>query len=112
MLKACATCGRAIPLGTKYCARCSDGDVTGDRARYQGSKRRGTFTTEWRRLRIARLQMDGGRCQLKHYGCTEQATTVHLDPACKGNHALATLDNTRSACRHCHGVEDAPRARQ
>jgi hypothetical protein len=41
-----------------------------------------------------------------------RATTVHLDPACRADHSLATIDNTRSACRHCHGVEDAPRATQ
>ena len=26
----------------------------------------------------------------------------------RGNHLLAMLENTRSACRHCHGVVDAP----
>ena len=43
-------------------------------------------------------------------GCTTKATTVQLDPSLKGDHRQATIDNTRSACRHCHGVIDAPRS--
>jgi hypothetical protein len=35
---------------------------------------------------------------------------VHLDPSLEGNHHLATLDDIASACAHCHGVVDAPRA--
>jgi hypothetical protein len=56
--------------------------------------------------------MDGWRCALMvDEGCTGYAETVHLDPKLRGNHLLASTGNTRSACRHCHGVTDAPRGR-
>jgi 5-methylcytosine-specific restriction endonuclease McrA len=71
---------------------------------------RGYHTSHWQIIRTRRLELDGYRCQLQHPTCTGYATTVHLDPACGGNHLLATLNNTTSACRTCHGVEDAPRA--
>ena len=64
----------------------------------------------WQLVRAARLALDLNRCQLQLDGCTNTATTVHLDPDCSGNHLLATIDNTTSACLHCHGVVDAPRA--
>lgn len=56
---------------------------------------------------------DGYRCQLAvDDGCTEAATTVHIRPELGGNHLTATLEDCTSACAHCHGVVDAPRARQ
>ncbi len=54
--------------------------------------------------------MDSGLCTFKLDGCTVYAETVHLAPEFKGNHLLASTENTRSACRHCHGVEDGGRA--
>jgi hypothetical protein len=54
--------------------------------------------------------MDGGRCTFRLDGCTGRAETVHLAPELGGNHLLATLENTGSACRRCHGVTDAPRS--
>ena len=70
----------------------------------------GYRTEHWQNVRALRLIYDGGLCQLDHPGCTGVATTVHLDPSCAGDHRLATVDNTLSACAHCHGVEDGPRA--
>jgi hypothetical protein len=70
----------------------------------------GYSTPHWQVVRKQRLALDGHLCRLRHDGCTVRATTVHLDPNCNGNHLLATLDNTVSACLHCHGVEDGPRA--
>ena len=70
----------------------------------------GYSSSHWQRVRRQRLNLDGHRCTLNHPGCTTVATTVHLAPELNGNHLLATVDNTRSACRRCHGTEDAPRA--
>jgi hypothetical protein len=93
-LRACLTCGRPCPG-----PRCAEHALD-----------RGYNTQHWHQTRDARLIIDGRRCQLRHPGCTGYATTVHLDESCNGDHALATVDNTLSACSHCHGVEDAPRA--
>jgi 5-methylcytosine-specific restriction endonuclease McrA len=96
MMRACLDCGTPTPVGNR-CAR--------HRIHY------GYATSHWLSVRKQRLALDGHLCQLRRdNGCTVRATTVHLDPRCNGNHALATLDNTVSACLHCHGVEDAPRA--
>jgi hypothetical protein len=43
-------------------------------------------------------------------GCTEVATTVHLDPKLGGDHLRATITDVTSACAHCHGVVDGGRA--
>jgi hypothetical protein len=64
----------------------------------------------WQHVRTARLALDGHLCQFNYPGCTGHATTVHLAPELQGDHSLATLETTRSACHHCHGIEDAPRA--
>jgi hypothetical protein len=74
------------------------------------TRARGYTTAHWQTVRRARLDLDGHRCRLEHDGCTRRATTVHLDPHLNGNHLLATIDNTVSACLHCHGVEDGGRA--
>ena len=66
----------------------------------------GHHRAHWRRIRAARLTLDGHRCQIRLDGCTGTATSVDLDPRLNGQHDLATLDNTRSACAHCHGKTD------
>lgn len=66
----------------------------------------------WERLRIAALERDGCMCRIRLAGCTGTATTVHLDPRLGGNHAAATLEDLLSACAHCHGLVDGPRARR
>jgi hypothetical protein len=79
--------------------------------RAQKAKKAGLHTEHWQLLRRARLAMDGYRCVLQvDDGCTGAATTVHLAPELGGDHMRATLETTRSACRHCHGVTDAPRS--
>ena len=35
-------------------------------------------TRHWARLRLQRLKLAGGLCELRHHGCTRVATTVHL----------------------------------
>lgn len=71
----------------------------------------GTNRAHWRTIRQQRLAIDGHRCTIRLEGCTTTATTVHLDPALNGQHDLATLGNTRSACARCHGTIDANGAR-
>jgi hypothetical protein len=104
----------------KYCIRhgivptthrCSPkwGTGTDNQLRARKNKAHGTNTPYWRQLRQQALERDGHTCQLQHRGCTEVATTVHLDPALKGNHRIAGLEDCRSACKHCHGVEDGRR---
>jgi hypothetical protein len=93
-MRPCLKCGRPT-TGT----RCPEHAI-----------RYGYATSHWQTVRKQRLASDGWLCRLRHDGCTVRATTVHLDPHCNGNHLLATLDNTVSACLHCHGVEDGSRA--
>jgi hypothetical protein len=93
-LSPCLSCGRPCPG-----PRCAEHALD-----------RGYNTQHWQQTRRARLVIDGYRCQFDYEGCTGYATTVHLDPECNGDHALATIDNTLSACSSCHGTEDAPRA--
>jgi hypothetical protein len=93
-LRACLDCGR--PCRSTRC--------------HAHTRDHGYADTHWQTIRKQRLLLDGHACTFKYDGCSKRATSVHLDPRCHGNHALATLDNTRSACAHCHGVEDGPRA--
>ncbi len=116
-----ATCVHELPDGRR-CSRpfvktrrrqhrCPEHQRQANRASYQKSKAQGHFTRGWKQLRLQRLAVDGHRCQLRRPGCTVVATTVHLDPSLRGEHRLATLENTLSACRRCHGSVDAPRAK-
>jgi 5-methylcytosine-specific restriction endonuclease McrA len=105
----------------KYCIRhgiveathrCSPtyAGTTDNQIRASKNKAHGTQTTYWRKLRTQALERDGYRCQLNvDHRCTQAATTVHLDPALKGNHRIAGLEHCKSACKHCHGVEDGRR---
>lgn len=97
--------------GTGGGYRCPEHAAADNVRRREKAKRNGLYSDHWKLVRKARLQLDGGRCVLRvDAGCTGRATTVHLAPELGGNHLLATLSNTASACRHCHGVVDAPRA--
>ena len=104
---ACPGCGGVPVRGQKRCARCGRAEAA---RKTEKSRTLGLRSAHWRRVREARLRLDGYVCQLKQGGCTVRATTVHLDPALRGDHRKATLNTTLSACLHCHGVVDAPRA--
>lgn len=65
----------------------------------------------WRRTRLIVLDRDQHRCRLRLGGCTGRATTVHRLPRYGTEHD-GNLDAYLSACAHCHGVIDAPRAKQ
>jgi 5-methylcytosine-specific restriction endonuclease McrA len=105
--RACSVCGCIIPATKR---RCSVHEREENARRAEKATKAGLKTAGWQHLRLARLQLDGYRCTFQLDGCTGYATTVHLAPELGGNHRLATLELTRSACRHCHGVTDAPRA--
>jgi hypothetical protein len=106
VMKYCIRCG-IVPAAH----RCSPkwGTGTDNQLRTRKNKAHGTNTPYWRQLRQQALERDGYRCTIRHRGCTEVATTVHLDPALKGNHRVAGLEHCKSACKHCHGVEDGRR---
>jgi 5-methylcytosine-specific restriction endonuclease McrA len=103
-----------VPLDHK-CWNIGDGRRrigTDNQRRAELSKKHGLTTAYWRNLRRQALERDGGLCTFRHPGCTGQAETVHIGAHLGGNHLLATLVDCRSACRRCHGKEDAPRARR
>lgn len=108
--RTCGSCGHRVPIG--FGSRCPDCVEKDNQRRHAKSKAYGTTTGYWRKLRARVLERDGHRCQLQHHGCTQVARTVHIDPELGGDHRLATMDRCLSACLHCHGVEDAPRAQQ
>lgn len=102
-MRPCITCG--TPAAGDFCPQ-HDPHPRG-RDHHHGYSRK-----HWRELRVQRLNLDEHRCQLRvDARCTGTATTVHLDPRLEGNHDVATLNDCRSACLHCHGVVDAPRSR-
>lgn len=101
----CAACGR--PTVGVRCPAC-EAPV---RARREAQQRqRGYSRAHWQRVRALVLARDGYRCRLQREGCRGLANTVHLDPALGGLHDLAQPEDCVAACRHCHGVVDAPRA--
>ena len=81
-LRPCLDCGRPTRNGS----RCTEHATS-----------YGYTSSHWQQVRASRLAFDGHRCQLRHPGCTGRATSVHLDPACNGDHALASIQNTTSA---------------
>ena len=61
--------------------------------------------------RPAELARDGHKCMLAvDAGCAGRAESVHRLPE-YGTYHDENLDAYISACRHCHGVVDAPRAK-
>lgn len=104
MVKSCSICGRRAPGGV-----CPEHGSPEQRRRAR-QRDSGRDTKHWRELRAQRLAFDAEVCQLRLAGCTVHATTVHLDPAFGGDHQAAQLADVVSACLHCHGATDAPRA--
>ena len=111
VLRYCITHGTYDPAANPNprgrCPLCYRADSSRRNAK---ARKNGTKSAGWSKLRQQRIQLDAGLCTFRLPGCTGVAETVHLDAELKGNHFAATLDNTRSACRHCHGVIDAPRS--
>lgn len=98
----CGSCGRVIER--RPCPYCAP-----ERDRRKGAKRvaSGYNTSHWRKLRKQVLERDGHTCTR----CGRPATSVHLRPALRANHRLATADDCRSVCHPCHGQIDGGRRR-
>lgn len=105
-LRPCLTCG--TPARAPYCPDHDDRNAK----RHARQEAHGRNTPEWRTLSRTRRAL-AGRCELElDDRCTGQPDTAHLRPDFPDHrHDHATLDDVRAACRHCHGVIDAPRAR-
>lgn len=98
--------------GGDICTSCKRSCRLDNLRRVDKRKRHGLTTSWWERLRAAALKRDRHRCRLNRPGCTGKATTVHLRPELAGDHRNATLADVVSACAHCHGIVDGPRARR
>jgi hypothetical protein len=72
-------------------------------------KAKGYSSANWQKVRLQRLELDQHLCTIQLPGCERIATTVDLHPSLNGDHRLATIETTRSACRHCHGAADGGR---
>jgi 5-methylcytosine-specific restriction endonuclease McrA len=103
-LQPCLVCG--TPVRGAYCPEHDDRNAR----RRQRQEEHGRNTPEWIALSRTRRAL-AGRCEVQlDDRCTGQPDTAHLNPDRHGEHRGATLDDVRAACRHCHGVADAPRA--
>lgn len=109
MLKTCAAqgCRRLTTVGQRFCSVHHRADQL-----RRGAKRQahGRNSQAWRRIRTGYLNSVGHLCELRFDGCTQRADTVHLNPELNGNHLAATTNDLTAACRHCHGIIDAPRS--
>jgi hypothetical protein len=105
-LRPCLGCG--TPTDQARCLTCRQPELARRTAKRQAF---GYHSENWQTTRLERLALDGWRCQLRLPGCTERATHVHLDPAKRGNHWTASVDDCVSCCASCSGAIDAPRAR-
>jgi 5-methylcytosine-specific restriction endonuclease McrA len=93
-------------------ARCECQACVTHRRRDNARRGRNLYTSgrrseHWRKLRPQAIARDRvcRRCG------TGERLTVHLDPALRGEHRNATLDDVVTLCVSCHGSVDAPRAR-
>lgn len=103
--------GRICTLaGGDICTSCGTSCRLDNRRRAEKTNLHGVKRAHNQRLRLAALDRDNYRCRLRLPGCTGHATTMHLDPRRAGDHDQASLADVVSACAHCHGVVDAPRA--
>jgi len=109
IIRLCARCNQHATHG-RYCAAHALEVKQQKQARNKAQdKIKGYHTGHWQRVRKARLELDSHTCTIQLPGCEQVATTVDLDPALHGNHRLATIETTRSACRRCHGAIDGGR---
>ena len=110
IIRICVQCATPVPPGQNRCPIHQAERNTIIRVRKDAQhKIKGYGTTHWKRIRRQRLELDGYRCTIRLPGCEGFANTVDLHPALNGNHRLASIDTTRSACRRCHGTTDGGR---
>jgi 5-methylcytosine-specific restriction endonuclease McrA len=106
----CTRSGALYTTDRCNCSRCITHRTADNTRRLAKRRAHGRNTAAWQRLRLRRLKLDGYRCQMQWPGCTGKATTVHLHPRLNGDHRQAKITDLFSACSHCHGIVDAPRA--
>lgn len=105
--RACLDCGRPCEGN-----RCPKHQRERNALRHAKQEAHGRNTVEWLTLSRTRRAM-AGRCELQlDERCTGLPETAHLNPERNGEHRGGTLEDVRAACRHCHGVADAPRAKR
>jgi hypothetical protein len=104
------TCNRhrtIIPAGER-CPKCCAETGARDAARRSANNvRLGRNTAHWRRIAARRIIIAEGLCEIGLEGCTGEATTVDLIGG--GDHSRARIEDTRAACRSCHGQVDGGR---
>lgn len=104
------TCGKPSP-GTRCEEHAAPRIAADNDRRSRKTVAHGVKRSHFQKLRAQRLVRSGGFCELHvDRDCTTLATTVHLDPRLEGNHDIATIDDVKAACAHCHGVTDGARA--
>lgn len=86
---------------------CAECEAEAKRRRSANNVRLGRNSAHWRRTSASRLRLAEYECEIGRPGCTGEATTVDLIGV--GDHSRARLEDTRAACRHCHGAVDGGR---
>lgn len=67
---------------------------------WEGSTRRDRLPSNWKAIRLAVLERDGHRCQIRDDGCEVVAVEVDHIEAGKDDHRMEAL---QAACTWCHG---------
>ncbi|MBC6822333.1 hypothetical protein CRD20_08250 [Corynebacterium sp. LK33] len=76
--------------------------------KWYSSDRRKRLPPDWRHRRLRVLRRDRWRCQLKSFGCLEEATEV--DHIVRGdNHSE---DNLQAVCSACHKKKTQTEAKE
>jgi 5-methylcytosine-specific restriction endonuclease McrA len=110
VIRLCVQCATPVPPGQTRCPKHQAERNAVVRVRKDAQhKIKGYGTTHWKRVRRQHLELDGYACQIRLPLCLGIADTVDLHPALNGNHRIATVETTRSACRRCHGATDGGR---
>jgi len=96
-------CGGIVTDGV--CDRCGPRKPPPDR---RPSARKRGYTSDWEKLRLAKL-VDSPLCEeCGRKGLVQAATEVHhLDKVSDGNPVLCRLDRLQSLCRWCHQAKTA-----
>jgi 5-methylcytosine-specific restriction endonuclease McrA len=107
MNRVCSRSGRIYSSGQRCnCPACIAHRRADNKRRANNEATAGRLSPHWQKLRLRAIARDR-HCQ--RCGTTNDLT-VHLDPAKRGQHRNARLEDCTTLCRSCHGSIDAPRA--
>lgn len=95
-----------VPDGER-CPACAADGASRPARRQRRNVVLGRNTRHWRRVSAARRRLAEGLCEIGGPRCTGEAETVDLVGG--GDHSRARLEDTRAACRSCHGAVDGGR---